>query len=209
MAQPTGDAGAPTPPTPLDGDPPSARRRSEFQRRAQATLLLEVAIADVTLGCHNRAYLVHRARDEIARRARYGQRLSLLLLTADGEVGPDEDALKAIVAAANLALRPTDTLARWQGSDLVVLLPSTGLAGASRLARRLCTHVAASGTGNGPGARREHRRRHCARQAGRAGAADPACQGRPRRGARCRRRAGRHRLSGPTSGLVSGPVMPT
>ncbi len=149
MAQPTGDAGAPTPPTPLDGDPPSARRRSEFQRRAQATLLLEVAIADVTLGCHNRAYLVHRARDEIARRARYGQRLSLLLLTADGEVGPDEDALKAIVAAANLALRPTDTLARWQGSDLVVLLPSTGLAGASRLARRLCTHVAASGLATG------------------------------------------------------------
>ena len=149
MAQPTGDAGAPTPPTPLDGDPPSARRRSEFQRRAQATLLLEVAIADVTLGCHNRAYLVHRARDEIARRARYGQRLSLLLLTADGEVGPDEDALKAIVAAANLALRPTDTLARWQGGDLVVLLPSTGLAGASRLARRLCTHVAASGLATG------------------------------------------------------------
>ena len=135
--------------TPLDGDPPSARRRSEFQRRAQATLLLEVAIADVTLGCHNRAYLVHRARDEIARRARYGQRLSLLLLTADGEVGPDEDALKAIVAAANLALRPTDTLARWQGGDLVVLLPSTGLAGASRLARRLCTHVAASGLATG------------------------------------------------------------
>ena len=149
MAQPTGDAGAPTPPTPLDGDLSSARRRSEFQRRAQATLLLEVAIADVTLGCHNRAYLVHRARDEIARRSRYGQRLSLLLLTADGEVGPDEDALKAIVAAANLALRPTDTLARWQGSDLVVLLPSTGLAGASRLARRLCTHVAASGLATG------------------------------------------------------------
>ena len=94
MAQPTGDAGAPTPPTPLDGDLPSARRRSEFQRRAQATLLLEVAIADVTLGCHNRAYLVHRARDEIARRARYGQRLSLLLLTADGDVGPNEDALR-------------------------------------------------------------------------------------------------------------------
>ena len=149
MAQPTGDAGAPTPPNPLEGKPLSVRRGSEFQRRAQATLLLEVAIADVTLGCHNRAYLVHRARDEIARRSRYGQRLSLLLLTADGEVGPDEDALKAIVAAANLALRPTDTLARWQGSDLVVLLPSTGLAGASRLARRLCTHVAASGLATG------------------------------------------------------------
>lgn len=144
MAQPTDGAGAPTPPDRIDGQPPHARRRSDFQRRAQAALLLEVAIADVTLGCHNRAYLVHRARDELARRARYGQRLSILLLAAD-DAGPDEAALKVIVAAANLALRPTDTLARWQGGDLVVLLPSTGLAGATRLARRLCTHIAASG----------------------------------------------------------------
>ena len=149
MAQPMGGAGVPTPPDRVDGKPPYARRRSEFQRRAQATLLLEVAIADVTLGCHNRVYLAHRARDEIARRARYGQRLSLLLLVADGEIGPDEAALKAIVAAANLALRPTDILARWQGVDLVVLLPSTGLAGAIRLARRLCSHVAASGVASG------------------------------------------------------------
>lgn len=138
MAQPTDGAGA-----------PYARRRSEFQRRAQATLLLEVAIADVTLGCHNRAYLVHRARDEIARRARYGLRLSLLLLAADGSPGPDEEALKAIVAAANLALRPSDTLARWQRGDLVVLLPCTGLSGASRLARRLCAHVAATAAATG------------------------------------------------------------
>jgi diguanylate cyclase (GGDEF)-like protein len=149
MGQPIDGAGAPTPADRAKAGSSTSRRRSEFQRRAHASLLLEVAIADVALSCHNRAYLVHRARDEVARRARYGQRLSLLLLTADGGVGPDEEALKAIVAAANLALRPTDTLARWQGGDLVVLLPSTGLAGAIRLGRRLCLQVAATGVATG------------------------------------------------------------
>jgi diguanylate cyclase (GGDEF)-like protein len=149
MAQPMDGAGTPTPAGRVEGGPAQSRRRSEFQRRAHASLLLEVAIADVTLGCHNRAYLAHRARDEVARRARYGHRLSLLLLAADGQADPTEEGLKAIVAAANLALRPTDTLARWQGGDLVVLLPSTGLAGAIRLARRLCAHVVATGAATG------------------------------------------------------------
>jgi hypothetical protein len=71
--------------------PPPIRRRADFRRRAQELLLLEVAIADPVLGCHNRAYLVHRARDEIARRQRYGQRLSLLLVEADRPIrGPEE-----------------------------------------------------------------------------------------------------------------------
>ena len=186
-----------------------ARRRSEFQRRAQATLLLEVAIADVTLGCHNRAYLVHRARDEIARRARYGHRLSLLLLAADGSPGPDEEALKAIVAAANLALRPSDTLARWQRGDLVVLLPCTGLVG--------CEPARPAPVRPCGGDRRGHGRPLAAsigiatalgRQEG-AGAADPARPGRPRRGAGRGRRPGRHRLSPTRCGLVLRPGMPT
>jgi diguanylate cyclase (GGDEF)-like protein len=118
-------------------------RRAELRRRAQALLLLEVAIADTKLGCHNRAYLVHRARDEVARRSRYGQRLSLLLLAADGDHG--DAALQEVASAARLAVRPTDTVARWQAGELVVLLPSTGLAGATRLANRLRASVAAAG----------------------------------------------------------------
>jgi diguanylate cyclase (GGDEF)-like protein len=122
----------------------SPSRRSELQRRAHALLLLEVAISDASLGCHNRAYLVHRARDEVARRSRYGQRLSLLLLADDGTSGRSEPVLKEIVAVARLALRPTDMLARWQGGEFVILLPSTGLAGATRLARRLAGLLASS-----------------------------------------------------------------
>src|SRR5688572_20241880 len=57
------------------------------KRGALQQLLLEVAISDPKLGCFNRAYFVHRARGEIARRARYGERLSLLMIEPDHPVG--------------------------------------------------------------------------------------------------------------------------
>src|SRR4051794_36307616 len=86
--------------------PPPPHRRADFRRRAQELFLLEVAIADSVLGCHNRAYLVHRVRDEIARRQRYGQRLSLLLVEADRPIrGPEEGALKGIASIARLTVR--------------------------------------------------------------------------------------------------------
>jgi diguanylate cyclase (GGDEF)-like protein len=149
MAEPDEAASGPPPVDRGRGGETPSRLRTEFQRRAQASLLLEVAISDASLGCHNRVYLALRARDEVARRIRYGQRLSLLLLAADGGPDPEEARLKAIVAAANLALRPTDIMARWHAGELVVLLPSTGLDGASRLARRLCAYVAATGLATG------------------------------------------------------------
>ena len=125
--------------------PASPQRRSDFRRRAQELLLLEVAIADPELGCHNRAYLVHRARDEMARRQRYGQRLSLLLVEADWPTrGAAGDSLREIASIARLSVRPTDIVARWQAGEFVLLLPCTGLAGATRLARRLCAAVAAA-----------------------------------------------------------------
>ncbi|MGD9509676.1 MAG: GGDEF domain-containing protein [Geminicoccaceae bacterium] len=129
MADPPGESAAPFP----------APRRSELRLRAQALLLLETAMGDSALGCHNRAYLVHRARDEVARRSRYGQRLSVLLVGTEGACGKHEGALKELVAVIRLALRPTDTFARWQPGEFVILLPCTGLAGATRLARRLAS----------------------------------------------------------------------
>lgn len=129
MAESPGDGAGPHP----------ATRRGELRQRAQALLLLETAIGDSVLGCHNRAYLVHRARDEVARRARYGQRLSALLLGIEGSGSRQEQALKEIVAVVRLALRPTDIFARWQTGEFVILLPCTGLAGATRLARRLAS----------------------------------------------------------------------
>ena len=134
---------------PSNDDDAPITRCGELRHRAQALLLLETAIADSALGCHNRAYLVHRARDEVARRSRYGQRLSVLLLGADAAGGWPERALQAVVAAVRLALRPNDVLARWQGGELVVLLPCTGLAGATRLARRLVALLASEAARTG------------------------------------------------------------
>lgn len=140
-----------------EGAAASGQRRAEFQRRAREQLLFDLAVIDMSLGCFNRAYLVHRAREEIARRSRYGQRLSVLLLEADrrlpgaAEPGPRESLLKEIVAVARLAVRPTDILARWQPAELLVLMPGTGLAGATRFARRLCAAVAAAAPGRAPG----------------------------------------------------------
>jgi diguanylate cyclase (GGDEF)-like protein len=140
MAQRTDDGGQ---------APPGERGRGEraptqaAKRGALQQLLLEVAISEPKLNCFNRAYFVHRARGEIARRARYGACLSLLLLEPDRPEGsrhPVEEAEAALPHVANLlrgSLRPSDILARWRGNGLVVLLPCTGLAGATKLARRL------------------------------------------------------------------------
>src|SRR6478735_3725611 len=77
------DRGEPVQPAAGGDKAASGQRRAEFQRRAREQLLFDLAVIDMSLGCFNRAYLVHRAREEIARRARYGQRLSVLLLEAD------------------------------------------------------------------------------------------------------------------------------
>jgi two-component system, cell cycle response regulator len=144
MAQRTDDGGQAPP-----GERGSGERASTAaaKRGALQQLLLEVAISDPKLNCFNRAYFVHRARGEIARRARYGARLSLLLIEPDHPEGsrhPGEDAEAALPHVANLirgSLRPSDILARWRGNGLVVLLPCTGLAGAAKLARRLAAAV--------------------------------------------------------------------
>jgi two-component system cell cycle response regulator len=144
MAQRTDDGGQALPGErgPRERGPMSATKRGALQQ-----LLLEVAISDPQLNCFNRAYFVHRARGEIARRARYGARLSLLLLEPDHPEDsrhPAEEAEAALPHVANVArgsLRPSDLLARWRGNGLVVLLPCTGLAGATKLARRLAAAV--------------------------------------------------------------------
>jgi diguanylate cyclase (GGDEF)-like protein len=133
-----------------EGAAATPERRAEFQRRAREQLLFDLATVDLSLGCFNRAYLVHRAREEVARRRRYGQRLSVLLLEADrrlpGACEPEarERLLRAIVAVATPTLRPTDILARWQAAEVLILLPGTGLAGATRMARRLCAALRSS-----------------------------------------------------------------
>lgn len=111
-----------------------------LQRPAVQSLLLQAATHDRETGCLTTAYLAQRAAEEIARRQRYGGRLSLLLAAADE---PQDGAAEGGATLARLAervrsrLRATDLVGRWGSAEIVVLLPGTGLAGASRLARRI------------------------------------------------------------------------
>jgi|GEM_PF-6379788 len=115
-----------------------------LQRPVVQSLLLQAATHDRETGCLTEAYLAQRAAEEILRRQRYGGRLSLLL------VGPDEYAERPAEGPAPLVrlanrlrarLRATDLVGRWGEQELVVLLPGTGLAGATRLGRRIVASV--------------------------------------------------------------------
>lgn len=111
-----------------------------LQRPAVQSLLLQAATHDRETGCLTAAYLAQRAAEEIARRQRYGGRLSLLLAAPDEacEAGDGSPAALARLAARIRGrLRTTDLVGRWGPAEIVVLLPATGLAGATRLARRL------------------------------------------------------------------------
>lgn len=111
-----------------------------LQRPVVQSLLLQAATHDRETGCLTAAYLAQRASEEIARRQRYGGRLSLLLAAADEATEPDPagaSPLARLAAHVRSRLRSTDLVGRWESQELVVLLPGTGLAGASRLARRI------------------------------------------------------------------------
>lgn len=111
-----------------------------LQRPVVQSLLLQAATHDRESGCLTAAYLAQRAAEEIARRQRYGGRLSLLLAAPDepGEApGEAASPLARVAARVRSRLRSTDLVGRWDGDEIVVLLPGTGLAGASRLARRI------------------------------------------------------------------------
>jgi len=111
-----------------------------LQRPAVQSLLLQAATHDRATGCLTATYFAQRAAEEIARRQRYGGRLSLLLAAADepAEASTCETAPVVRVAArVRERVRATDLVGRWGSEEIVVLLPATGLPGAARLARRI------------------------------------------------------------------------
>ncbi len=116
----------------------SSTPSSILQLPAVQSLLLQAAIVDRDTGCFTGAYLAQRAAEEIARRQRYGGRLSLLLAAADEPAAAEgPPPVVRVAARVRSRLRATDLVGRWETDEIVVLLPGTGLAGAARLGRRI------------------------------------------------------------------------
>lgn len=102
------------------------------------------ASMDLLTGLMNRRAFLPTIRGEVARGARYGQQLSVLLLDVDhfkhindrhGHAAGDQ-VLAAVGALLRRSLRTTDFAARWGGEEFVVALTCTDLEGGQVVAER-------------------------------------------------------------------------
>ena len=119
--------------------------RTELDLKQAEQRAQELARRDVLTNTWNRRHAEETAQREVTRARRGGQPLSLILLDIDhfksindcyGHLVGDE-ALKAVAAECQQTVRAEDVVARWGGEEFLILLPDTGLQGASELAERL------------------------------------------------------------------------
>jgi diguanylate cyclase (GGDEF)-like protein len=110
-----------------------------------------VSLTDGLTGVANRRRFDEVFREEWRRGARSGEPLSLLLLDIDhfkkvndelGHLVGDDCLVRLADCCRQLVRRPGDLLARYGGEEFVVLLPATGIDGASHLAESLRQAVA-------------------------------------------------------------------
>ena len=123
----------------------SERRRMLEKLRDQANL-------DYLTGLYNRRYFIERGTQELARAARNGKPMSLLMLDID-EFKQINDArghrtgdlvLRHISRLLGEALRSPDICGRVGGEEFAVLLPETDAAAALEIAERLRSSIAAN-----------------------------------------------------------------
>lgn len=117
---------------------------------------------DMLTGLANRRQFEERLRQHLAEHGRTHLPVSLILLDIDmfktvndvyGHQGGDE-VLRAVADVAQKTVREIDLCARYGGEELAILLPTTPLAGAAKLAERLRQEVSklrvVPPTGGGP-----------------------------------------------------------
>ena len=106
---------------------------------------------DGLLGIANRRYFDARLAVEWSRAVREQQAVSLLMIDVDhfkhyndtyGHQAGDACLQSIAQAALSAVKRPTDLLARYGGEELMVLLPSTALNGAKRMAQSIRKAIA-------------------------------------------------------------------
>jgi two-component system, cell cycle response regulator len=119
------------------------------------------ASTDMLTGLMNRRAFLPAVRAEVARGARYGQELSVLLLDIDhfkmindrfGHAAGDQ-VLAAVGSSLQRTLRITDFAARWGGEEFVVTLTCTNVDAARVVAERTRRAVEALMIEDGHGAR--------------------------------------------------------
>jgi len=130
-----------------------ARKAAETANRAlqQANAeLQQLAVTDRLTGVWNRAYFENAIATEIARAARYGAPVSLLLLDVDlfkgindthGHLVGDQ-VLIELTRRLRKQVREGDVLARWGGEEFVFLMPHCGVRQAQQAAEKLRALVA-------------------------------------------------------------------
>lgn len=140
----------------LDADAPSGLEKSvlwvvdDITRRKEAEeKLRRMRTADSLTGVLNREHFIQAARREFDRRRRTGTPLALMVLAPDyfkslaeslGHPGGD-DVLRAFANICRESIRKIDICGRVGGELFAVLMPDTGLSGATVVAERLRGHV--------------------------------------------------------------------
>jgi two-component system cell cycle response regulator len=127
------------------------RRKSAADRlRADAAAVRRLALTDPVTGLWNRHYLDTELADRIATAAAGGRTLSVLMIDIDafkpindrhGHAIGDK-ALRAVAMRLSAGIRTNDTLARFGGDELVLVMPDTGIDAAAIVAELLRALVA-------------------------------------------------------------------
>jgi diguanylate cyclase (GGDEF)-like protein len=123
------------------------------ERLASAnTALDQLSRVDALTGLHNRRHIEEVMSALMSAGARYGMTLSVLLVDIDhfkdvndnhGHQAGD-DVLRATADVIKAMTRTEDSVVRWGGEEFLITLPGVGIDGASAVAKRMRTNVAAS-----------------------------------------------------------------
>lgn len=127
----------------------TVRYASEHARKLDA--LRDLAIRDDLTGLYNRRQMDKLLEEEVNRCLRYSHPLSLIILDIDnfksindtyGHLAGDQ-VLRSIAGMFADRLRSTDSIARYGGDELAVILPETSERGSLMVAERMQLAVAA------------------------------------------------------------------